>query len=137
MIGGSATNDGGIGMAAALGYQFYDQNDRVLSPIGENLTKISVIRTPDSLITSGKKITIMTDVKNPLCGQNGASAIYGPQKGATPEDVRLLDEGLSHLDSLFEKYFGKSVKNIEGAGGAGGLGAGALVFLDAQIQSGI
>lgn len=79
----------------------------------------------------------MTDVKNPLCGPNGASAIYGPQKGATIEDVRLLDEGLAHLDNLFSKYFGRSVKNIEGAGGAGGLGAGALVFLNAHIQSGI
>ncbi|TAI47268.1 glycerate kinase [Flagellimonas allohymeniacidonis] len=137
-IGGSATNDGGIGMATALGYQFLDGNGDVLSPIGQNLSRITQIITknvhPKLKQTTFK---VACDVKNPLYGKDGAAHVYGPQKGASPEDVVALDKGLQNFAQVVQKTFGMDVQHIPGAGAAGGMGAGAVVFLNASLISGI
>ena len=135
-IGGSATTDGGIGMADALGYMFLDSEGDPLEPCGENLSLINEITFPESDFLESIQFTIACDVKNPLIGQNGAAFVYGPQKGATPEQVKKLDEGLAHLDTLFMKFFGRSVAEIPGAGAAGGLGAGCEIFLGARLIPG-
>ena len=136
-IGGSATTDGGIGMADALGYMFLDQQGDPLEPCGENMSLINEIIFPESDFLEHIQFTIACDVKNPLFGPNGAAFVYGPQKGATPEQVKKLDEGLAHLDTLFMKFFGRSVAEKPGAGAAGGLGAGCDVFLGARLIPGI
>lgn len=137
-IGGSATVDGGTGMARALGVEFLDSEGRVLSGGGEILTQIAAIDTsrlaPD---LAGVKITVASDVTNPLTGPQGAARVYGPQKGATPQQVAELDEGLSNLAEIIRAELGKDVGSIPGAGAAGGLGAGLAAFLDAEILSGI
>mgnify|MGYP006272688945 CR=1 FL=1 len=136
-IGGSATTDGGIGMADALGFMFLDQQGDPLEPCGENMSLINEIIFPESDFLENIQFTIACDVKNPLFGPNGAAYVYGPQKGATPEQVKKLDEGLAHLDTLFMKFFGRSVAEQPGAGAAGGLGAGCDVFLGARLTPGI
>jgi glycerate kinase len=137
-IGGSATNDCGIGMATALGYKFEDENGVELIPIGKNLLKIKKINT-DNVIPVLKAVTfkVACDVKNVLFGPNGAAYVYGHQKGASKSEIVLLDKGLEHISSLFSKILNLDVSDIEGAGAAGGLGAGAIVFLNAELQSGI
>lgn len=137
-IGGSATNDGGIGMANALGVKFLDKNQQELAPIGANLEKITEI--DKSNIHPGIKnvdVFILSDVTNPLCGPTGAAAVYGPQKGATKEIVERLDAGLFHYADIIKQSLGIDIKDVEGAGAAGGLGAGLLVFLKANSQRGI
>lgn len=137
-IGGSATTDGGIGMAAALGYHFLDENGKVLIPIGESLSKICDIDNLDAHSRlQSVSITIACDVKNPLFGLNGAAHVYGPQKGADVEMVNELDLGLRNLTKVAEKVFGKDVSEIPGAGAAGGLGAGCLWFLNAELKEGV
>ena len=136
-IGGSATTDGGIGMADALGYMFLDMQGDPLEPCGGNLHLINEIIFPESDLLENIQFTVACDVKNPLFGPNGAAFVYGPQKGATPEQVKKLDEGLAHLDALFIKFFGRSVADNPGAGAAGGLGAGCDVFLGARLIPGI
>lgn len=137
-IGGSATVDGGTGMARALGVDFLDSEGRVLSGGGEILTRIAAIDTSRlraELV--GVKVTVASDVTNPLTGPQGAATVYGPQKGATPEQVAELDDGLSNLAEVIRAELGKDVDSIPGAGAAGGLGAGLAAFLDAEILSGI
>jgi len=137
-IGGSATNDCGIGMANALGYKFKDKNGIELSPIGKNLLNIKKINS-DNVIGALKSIDfkVACDVTNPLYGKDGAAYIYGPQKGASKGEIEQLDDGLKNIANLFKKQVGMDVQNIKGAGAAGGMGAGTSVFLNATLLSGI
>lgn len=136
-IGGSATNDAGIGMAAALGFSFLDADGEVLKPMGENLIHLHHIGR-DQVNPELKNVSIVAlcDVTNPLYGPNGAAFVYGPQKGATASQLTLLDAGLRTFRRVVHKEFGISV-DFPGAGAAGGLGAGARVFLSATMQRGI
>lgn len=137
-IGGSATNDGGIGMAHHLGIRFLDKNHQVLEPIPENLPFIEDIDTHqlDSRIKD-TQIIVMCDVTNPLCGKTGASTIYGPQKGANEKDIQFLDQGLKHLVEICIKKGYQDYSEETGSGAAGGLGFGLMTFLNAKLQSGI
>lgn len=137
-LGGSATNDGGVGMAQALGIKFLDNEGREIGFGGQNLKHIKSIDISglDKRIDD-VKITVASDVKNPLCGPQGASAVYGPQKGATPEMIKILDDNLKHLTEIIKKDLKKDIRNIPGAGAAGGLGAALIAFLDANILPGI
>ncbi|TAG23664.1 MAG: glycerate kinase [Runella slithyformis] len=134
-IGGSATTDAGMGVAAALGWQFFDKNQQVLTPVGQNLGKIERIEKPHW--PTKFKTTVACDVNNPLFGPNGAAYVYAPQKGATPEMVQQLDAGLQHFSAIIKRDFGVEIADTSGAGAAGGLGAGALFFLNATLQSGV
>lgn len=137
-IGGSATNDAGIGMAVALGYRLYNAKKELIIPIGKELSHIEIIEDTHLLFDPQEiNCTVVCDVKNPLYGKNGAAHVYGKQKGASSEEIYLLDQGLQHFSSQVLEHFNKSVATIEGAGAAGGLGAGAICFLDAKIKSGI
>lgn len=135
-IGGSATNDGGIGMASALGFEFLDRDGTALKPTGEHLVRIHSI-SDKRVITRLKEVefTTLCDVNNPLHGPNGAACVYGPQKGADREAVERLDEGLANLEKVMMKYSDRS-PDFPGAGAAGGLGAGAYVFLNSKIEKG-
>ena len=136
-IGSSATNDGGVGMAQALGYRFLDAAGRDLPRGGAALLRLE--RIDDSGLHPGWRsieIQVACDVTNPLTGPEGASAVYGPQKGADPETVKLLDRALGRLADIIERQYGKRVKDIPGAGAAGGTGAGLMAFLDAKLVSG-
>ena len=137
-IGGSATNDGGIGMASALGIKFYDKNHQELKAIARNLPYIASLDNKhlDKRLKD-TKIIVMCDVTNPLCGPAGASAIYGPQKGATKDDIIYLDNGLQNLVDVCIKTGYQNYQNEKGAGAAGGLGFGLMTFLNARLQSGI
>lgn len=137
-IGGSATNDGGIGMAHALGIRFYDSQHQLLSPIPQNLPLIDTIDSSslDARIQD-TQIIVMCDVDNPLCGKKGASYIYGPQKGATQEDILFLDHGLQNLADVCQQTGYQNFQNVAGAGAAGGLGFGLMTFLNAKLQNGI
>lgn len=136
-IGGSATNDGGIGMAAALGWQFLDALGATLEPIGNNLAHIRQLVPPPLPPFPGVQFWVACDVTNSLCGPSGATFVYGPQKGASPEQLVLLDDGLRNLARCIQEQFGIDVADVPGAGAAGGLGAGALFFLKATLQSGV
>ena len=137
-IGGSATVDGGIGMAQALGVKFTDKYGNNIEPTGRGLTKIDKISTEnmDKRIKNVNFI-IASDVENTLTGKNGAAAVFGPQKGATQDEVELLDKGLLHYAEILRKDLDKDVEDIAGSGAAGGLGAGLIAFLDAKLQSGV
>ena len=137
-LGGSATNDGGIGMAQALGVSFKDANGNELGFGGGPIAKLASIDVSglDERIKN-VKITIASDVNNPLCGPKGASAIFGPQKGADPEMVKLLDKNLAHYAEIVKQQLGIDQINTPGAGAAGGLGFGLLVFCGARLNSGI
>lgn len=137
-IGGSATNDCGIGMANALGYGFLDKNGNELEAIAENMIKIAKI--DDSNVYKkifDVKINVACDVKNPLYGKDGATAIYGAQKGVTKESFDILDEGLKNVAKLVKEKFNKEIDYIEGSGAAGGLGGGLIAFCNAELKSGI
>ncbi|MCL5072254.1 MAG: glycerate kinase [Actinobacteria bacterium] len=136
-IGGSATNDAGMGMAQALGVRFYDSNKNLLGLGGIELIKINKIDISaiNPRINSAK-FEIACDVENPLFGPNGAAYVYGPQKGADNEMVHFLDEGLRNFSRAVKRSVGKDVSNIKGAGAAGGLGAGLIAFLNASIKPG-
>ena len=137
-IGGSATNDAGTGMAATLGYKFTDRNGNELKPVGENLELIHSIDDSDLVFNPADiDVKVACDVDNPLYGKNGAACVYSPQKGATPGMVKKLDKGLRNFATIVMKKYGKNVSQIPGAGAAGGLGAGAVVFLNARLISGI
>lgn len=137
-IGGSATNDGGMGMAVAMGFRFLDENNEELKPIGGNLMRVRSIDSSNTLpALIGKSIKVACDVTNPLYGTNGAAFIYGRQKGASDEDLVALDKGLENYAQIILEHFGTDVQHIEGAGAAGGMGAGAIVFLGAELTSGI
>jgi len=137
-IGGSATTDGGCGMAAALGAEFFDERGSSFVPCGGTLSKIAEIgmsRFDERVALS--KFTVMCDVGNPLFGTTGAAYVFSPQKGANPEQAELLDKGLRNLGALFSRHFGRDYANAAGAGAAGGLGAGCMAFLGAELMSGI
>ncbi|AOW19763.1 glycerate kinase [Urechidicola croceus] len=137
-IGGSATNDAGIGMASALGYNFYNSSNQLINPIGKELINISKIDSSNVKINFSKiNFTVVCDVKNPLYGLHGAAYTYGKQKGASSKEIELLDLGLVNFSKQVYKYLYKDIENLEGGGAAGGLGAGAVCFLNAEIKSGI
>jgi glycerate kinase len=137
-LGGSATCDGGIGMASALGYRFLDKSGAELAPIGNSLVQIhSIDRSGVEDRIAGVMVEAVCDVTNPLTGQNGASFIYSSQKGASAEQVRFLDEGLGNLGSVIKREMGFDIVNIPGAGAAGGLGGGLHAFLGAKLRKGI
>jgi glycerate kinase len=137
-IGGSATNDAGLGMAQALGYKFYDREGRLLGPGGKeliNLCKVDASCIHKSI--SSCRFDIACDVANPLTGRSGSAYVYAPQKGADSKMVKELDRGLSNFAKVIKKELGNNVKKIKGAGAAGGLGAGLAVFLNANLKSGV
>lgn len=137
-IGGSATNDCGMGMATALGFKFEDKNGKQLSPVGQNLSHIKTINTANVIkALNSIDFKVACDVTNPLYGQQGAAFVYGPQKGASQNEINELDKGLRNIAKVFSKQFEIDVQNIKGAGAAGGMGAGSLVFLKAELKSGI
>ncbi len=133
-LGGSATNDGGAGLAAALGWRFLDENHKNLTPIPENLHAIANILPPPP--RPGLRIIALSDVRNPLLGPRGCSRIYGPQKGARVQDVEILESQLRHFADVCEKTFGRSDRDVPGAGAAGGTGFGLLTFCGAEIIPG-
>lgn len=137
-FGGSATNDGGCGMAAALGVKFKDEQDQEFIPTGGTLSQIYKIDM-NNIYSKIKDVEFisMCDVDNPLCGRLGASAVFAPQKGADEDMVRLLDEGLAHLAKIIKRDLHIEVKDIKGAGAAGGLGAGSIAFLQSKLTKGI
>ena len=137
-IGGSATNDGGAGMAQALGVRLLDGEGGDLPPGGASLLELVRIdmRGLDPAVKS-VRVVVATDVDNPLTGPHGAAAVYGPQKGASSEDVLLLDRALGHLAAVINRDLALDVRDIPGAGAAGGLGAGLIAFLGARLRPGV
>ena len=137
-IGGSATNDGGIGMLMALGYRFLDDNGMPVSVCGKGLEYIKTIDS-SGIIPELKDclFRIACDVSNSLCGENGCSAIYGPQKGADPQMVLTMDGWLSNFAQVAKKFNPKADEKIPGAGAAGGLGFAFLAFTNAELKSGV
>jgi glycerate 2-kinase len=137
-IGGSATNDGGAGFAQALGYRLLDRSGHEIGPGGGALAGLDRIdpsaREPR---LEGLSVEVACDVDNPLCGPRGASAVYGPQKGAAPELVARLDANLAHFATLIQRDLGRSVADIPGAGAAGGLGGGLVAFASGTLEPGI
>jgi glycerate kinase len=139
-IGGSATHDGGCGAAQALGARFFDQNNQLITqPItGGMLQRIQRIDlSPLRQRLANMTIAVACDVNNPLTGPDGAAHVYAPQKGASPQQVRQLDAGLSHLASLWQDQLGKDVALTPGSGAAGGLGGGLLAMFNATLQGGV
>jgi glycerate kinase len=137
-IGGSATNDGGAGMAQALGAKLLDADGNELPFGGAALARLARIDVSSFILhPSSFDVIVACDVENPLCGDEGASAIYGPQKGASPEMIKQLDAALSHYADVLKRDLGKDVANVPGAGAAGGLGAGLMAFLDARLERGV
>lgn len=137
-IGGSATNDAGLGMARALGYTFFNQDNEELKGLGEDLIALSSIdKSTIHPRLKEVKFEVACDVDNPLYGENGAAYIYSPQKGATPEMVLALDAGLQNFNEVVKMRFEADLQEISGAGAAGGLGAGCILFLNAVLNSGI
>ncbi len=138
-IGGSATNDGGIGAMSALGFRFLDKNDKEVIPTGEHLINVARIDTSAILpeLTENVSFTIMCDVRNPFTGPCGATYTYGPQKGASPETLAQLEEGMLHFADVIKRDLGKDIKDVPGAGAAGGLGGALCAFLDGNPKSGI
>ena len=137
-LGGSATNDGGVGMAQALGVRFLDSNGRDLPFGGAALARLSRIDMAGLRMgIMDATITAATDVTNPLCGPTGASAVYGPQKGASPRTVEALDAALDRFARVVERSLGVDVKDVSGAGAAVGMGAGLIAFTNARVESGV
>ena len=135
-VGGSATNDAGIGMASALGYEFVDENSNKIEPIGRNLSIIFKI-IPKNIHPklSQTKFTVATDVSNPFYGRDGAAYVFSPQKGADKQAVEHLDVGLKNISQLIKKDFNIDLQTISGSGAGGGIGGGAVAFLNAEIKS--
>ncbi len=137
-IGGSATNDGGVGMLQALGYEFYDENNNLVGLGGKVLNQIKSIKIDNRLKELDEcSFKIACDVNNPLYGKNGAAYIYGPQKGASEEIVKELDKGLINFSEVVKRELNKDIAHIEGVGAAGGLGFAFLGFLNSKLESGI
>ncbi len=133
-IGGSATNDAGIGAAAALGWGFLDANGNTVPPDGGHLKNIArLVAAPIPF----ESMEVLCDVTNPLFGPKGAAWVYGPQKGGTTESLTFLDEGLQHIASLVKDQLGRDIAQTPGAGAAGGLGFGAMAFFGATLRRGI
>ncbi len=154
-VGGSATVDGGVGAAMALGWRFLDVQGKPVGFGGGELERIARIEAPTEIVRQAPRlpaaerrqaerlpynippIEVLCDVDNPLCGPHGAARVFGPQKGATPEMVERLDAGLRHLAELVKTQLGKDIAEVPGAGAAGGLAAGALAFMDARLVPGV
>lgn len=137
-LGGSATNEGGCGCAAALGVRFYDADGQSFVPVGDTLGRIARIDTAEAeALLRSVEITVMCDVTNPLYGPTGAACVFAPQKGADAEKVKSLDAGLRHFGDVIRAQFGLDVSAMPGAGAAGGMGAGCVALLGGTIQSGI
>jgi len=134
-VGGSATVDGGAGAAMALGWRFLTKEGQDIALGGGPLAEIHTIIPPESAMRAD--VQVLCDVDNPLCGPHGAARVYGPQKGAAPEMVETLEAGLSHVAELVKRQLGRDVKDLPGAGAAGGLAAGAVAFMNAHLVSGI
>lgn len=137
-IGGSATNDGGAGMAKALGAKLINTNGAEIKEGGGSLNQLAAIDLTnfDSRLAE-VKVEVACDVDNPLTGATGASAVFGPQKGATPDMVKQLDRNLAHYAAVIEKEMDIHIQNVPGAGAAGGLGGGLLAFLSAELKPGV
>ena len=137
-IGGSATNDGGIGMLQALGYEFLNQEG---DPVGEGakaLSQIQIVqKKKDAISLEHCQIEVVCDVNNPLCGKNGATYIFGPQKGVKIEERETIDRAMSHFADVTETFLGVDQREIKGAGAAGGLGFALVAYLQATLRSGI
>lgn len=134
-VGGSATVDGGVGAAQALGWNFLDSNGKQIGFGGGQLEYIAQIIRPEKIDLP--EIEVLCDVDNPLCGKDGAARVFGPQKGATSEMVERLEAGLNHLAEVVKQQLGIEIRQISGSGAAGGLSAGALAFMDAKLVSGV
>jgi glycerate kinase len=137
-VGGSATTDGGAGMAQALGARLTDVEGREIRPGGEgllDLTRVDVSELDPA--ARGVRFLVAADVDNPLVGPSGSAAVFGPQKGATPQDVVLLDRALAHYASVLHRDLGVDVRDLPGAGAAGGLAAGLIAFLGARVRPGV
>ena len=137
-IGGSATNDGGMGCARALGVRFLDKTGKELSGCGKDLARVHRIDM-SGLDTRVREcvFTVMCDVTNPLCGEQGATYTFGKQKGGTPEILKELEAGMQNYREILKQQFGVDMDTVAGAGAAGGLGAALMVFLDGSLKSGI
>lgn len=136
-LGGSATNDGGMGLARALGARLLDADGRELAGCGADLERVARVDLSGvSPLVAGASFTMMCDVDNPLVGPEGASFVFGPQKGASPEVVRRLDDGMGNWACVLRETFGRDF-DVPGAGAAGGLGAACLAFLGAESVSGV
>lgn len=146
-LGGSATNDAGLGMLMALGVRFYDANDNALTQGGAQLANVQRIdtstlhpKTKALLAQSTRPFAVACDVTNPLCGVNGASAVFGPQKGGSDKQVAILDKALAHFAHIYAQQNmqddNKDYQKVAGAGAAGGLGFAFMAFLDSELQSG-
>ena len=137
-IGGSATNDGGAGLGQALGFRLLDTHGRELEPGGGELDRLARIERTDQVAVLGSAtIAVACDVTNPLCGPQGASAVYGPQKGATPEMVERLDRNLGHFADIVAHDLDVAVRDIPGSGAAGGLGGGLVAFAGGRLEGGV
>ncbi len=137
-IGGSATNDAGIGMLSALGYVFLDENGNELEPNGENLINIRSFKDDKVMKeVSEAKFLIACDVDNPFYGPNGAAYVYGKQKGATNDIIKILDEGMINFSNVIKKIRKTDISNISGSGAAGGLGGAFTAFFNSELKPGI
>ncbi|MCP4976013.1 MAG: glycerate kinase [Maribacter sp.] len=137
-IGGSATNDGGMGMANALGYRFLNSENEDLKPVGANLINIKKIDTSKiNPRLREVKVKVACDVTNPFYGEHGAAKVYAAQKGASKEEIEHLDNGLRNFAEVILDKFGVDLQKIKGSGAAGGIGGGAIVFLEGGLTSGI
>ncbi|WP_420593114.1 glycerate kinase [Robiginitalea biformata] len=135
-LGGSATNDSGMGIAAAFGFEFLGADGRLLRPVGASLGEVSRVVAPREVLPKGVEVVAVNDVSNPLWGPNGAACVYAPQKGAGPEAVEQLDRGLRHLDQVVARQLGLEAGTEAGAGAAGGTAYGLKVFLGARFIGG-
>lgn len=135
-LGGSATNDGGTGAAAATGWKFFDKDGNAFVPNGETLIDIVKIEEPPNT-WHWPKVKCLCDVQNPLTGLSGAAAIYGPQKGADEDQIKKIDAGLANLANIMRRDFGREIDSVPGAGAAGGFGGGAIGFFSAELVPGI
>ena len=136
-VGGSATNDGGMGALSALGFVFLDKDGNSLKPIGDNLIKICNIDKSKAIDINGISFTVVADVENKLLGEKGATYVYGPQKGAVGEIKEQLEKGMKNYNAVTKKVLGVDMSTLEHGGAAGGLAAGLMAFLNANVQSGI
>ncbi len=135
-IGGSATVDGGMGMLEALGIQFFDRENQILKGNGENTGKIHRIDTSNCLIPAEIEVVVISDVDNLLLGSNGAARVFGPQKGATPEMIEMLESNLSNYANTLMEQTGKDVTTLKGGGAAGGISVAFTAFMNAEIRDG-
>ena len=137
-IGGSATNDGGVGMLSALGYKFLDSEGAQITPNAKGLSRLNRIDSSEAMAELAEcSFRVACDVDNPLCGERGASAVFAPQKGASPDDVKLMDGYLSRYAELTAELFGEDFSSSSGAGAAGGLGFALIAYLGARTEPGV